>query len=89
MYDIHFDLNDMHQTVEESDEYWMVGESFSFDFVDQIRADHDDDDDDLDDDFAVIVRRNGCRCDSCGEIYPYAEQNQKGGGFKCWSCRNR
>ena len=88
MYDIHFDLNDMHQTVEETDEYWMVGESFSFDFVDQIRDDHDEDMDD--DDFAVIVKRksNGCVCKKCGETFPYAEPNQKDGTLICWSCRN-
>jgi hypothetical protein len=31
---------------------------------------------------------NGCTCNHCGEIFPYAEPNQKDNGFKCWSCRN-
>lgn len=85
MYDIHFDLHDMHQAVEEADEYWMIGESFSFDFVDQII-----DEDDEDDDYPVIVKRfaNGCKCIKCGENFPYAEPNQKDGTLICWSCRN-
>ncbi len=90
MYDIFFDLNNMHQTVEERDdlneEFWAVGEQFSFDFVD---------DTEFVDDYPVIVKKskakpkgNGCTCPKCGEIYPYAEPNMPDGSFKCWSCRN-
>lgn len=104
MYDIYFDLSEMHQVVEdaspdelsklydelvaaatnqeEHEEYWAIGETFTFEFPE-------------DDDFPVIVKksksktkRNGCTCPKCGEIYPYAEPNQPDGSFKCWSCRN-
>lgn len=90
MYDIYFDLNNMHQTVEESDkpdldeEFWQLGEQFQLDFLDEVSPD----------DYPVIVKKsskrksNGCICDKCGELYPYAEPNQKDGSFKCWSCRN-
>ncbi len=89
MYDIYFDLHNMHQTVEESDEniveeFWVVGEQINFDFVEDIAPEPTDD-------YPVIVKRrtkNGCTCKKCGEIYPYAEPNQKDGSFKCWSCRN-
>jgi len=90
MYDICFDLHDMHQTVEESDqleeEFWAIGEVFDFDLVV---------DEDFIDDYPVIVKQtkvktkgNGLTCPKCGEIYPYAESNQPDGSFKCWSCRN-
>lgn len=97
MYDIYFDLNNMHQTVEESDnvriesdetdlddEFWQIADQMNFDFIDETKED----------DYPVIVKRsskrksNGCTCDKCGEIYPYAEPNQSDGTFKCWSCRN-
>lgn len=93
MYDIYFDLNNMHQTVEESDkvdpddEFWALGEQFSLDFLDELDGPPDD--------YPVIVKKsktkskgNGCVCPKCGELYPYAEPNQPDGSFKCWSCRN-
>jgi hypothetical protein len=112
MYDIYFDLNDMHQPVEETpanklsklydeltevskaqasraeaqtdvQEFWMLGESFSFDFVHKFPVDKLDEDDD---DFAVIVEKKfGCTCEKCGEHYPDAESKD---GFKCWACKN-
>lgn len=84
MYDIYFDLNNMHQTVEESekeasDEFWHIGETFDFDFIDEYIPKEDADD------YPVIVKRYGCTCSKCGEFYPHAEVTD---GFKCWSCRN-
>lgn len=87
MYDIYFDLNDMHQTVSESDdEFWGIGESFDFDLgLDEPYTD----------DYPVVVQKpkhksngNGCNCTKCGEAFPFAEPNQPDGSFKCWSCRN-
>lgn len=31
--------------------------------------------------------KDPCICLKCGELYPYAEPNQKDGKFKCYSCR--
>lgn len=81
MYDIFFDLNNMHQAVQESDddEYYHIGERIDFDF---------------EDDYPVIVHKsskkksNGCICDKCGELYPYAEPNRAHDKFRCWSCRH-
>lgn len=80
MYDIYFDLNDMHQTVDSSDdgdEFWLMGEPFTIE---------------LDDDYAVIkppkkTYENGCYCTQCGELFPYAEPNQADGSLICYSCR--
>lgn len=107
MYDIYFDLNDMHQEVEEvpaeqlsllydeltavskaqtddAEEFWLLGEAFSFDFVHKFPVDKLEEDDE--DDFPVIVeKKSGCTCTRCGEFYPYAEPKKS---FKCWSCRN-
>jgi len=88
MYDIYFDLQNMHQTVSEKDdaeeEFWKLGEQIDLNFFDEEGPNIEQSDD-----FAVIVRRsNGCTCKHCGEIYPYAEPNQRDGSFKCWSCRN-
>lgn len=96
MYDIYFDPKDPHATVEEADDeqFWYIGESFNFDFADQIKSDYNPDEW-VDDDFPVIVKEsqrkskgNGCTCAKCGEHYPYAEPNLSDGTFKCWSCRN-
>jgi len=89
MFNNHFDLNDMHQTVEETDdEYWSVGENLQFDFMDELSSGAPV----PPDDYPVIVtqkrNKDGCTCKKCGEIYPHAEPNQKDGSFKCWSCRN-
>lgn len=92
MYDIYFDLNNMHQTVDMEekddgsidlsklyDELNSVGdEQLVFDFNWEL---------DLPDDRAVIVHKP-CVCKDCGDIFPQAEPNQKDGSFKCWSCRN-
>ena len=90
MYDIYFDLNNMHQTVQESDdietdeEFWKDVDQFELDFGGPPAQD----------DFPVIVKKstkrnsNGCICKKCGELYPFAEPNRKDGSFKCWSCRN-
>lgn len=38
--------------------------------------------------FATVKYTNGAICDSCNELYPYAEEsNQRDGTFKCYSCR--
>lgn len=106
MYDIYFDLNNMHQIVdaptEELDklydeliavaqsqksheEFWLDGETFTFELDDAASI---DDDEDEDDDYPVIVRRsNGCICEVCGETYPFAEPNQDDDSFICYSCR--
>jgi len=91
MYDIYFDLNDMHQVVEEDeidldDEFWQIGETIEFDFVEDEGPSKSPTDD-----YPVVVKRskNGYTCKSCGELYPYADRpNQKDGSFKCWSCRH-
>jgi len=83
MYDIYFDLNNMHQTVNEADEENQIDFDFELDLPEGDSGSVDD--------YPVIVRRsrNGCTCKTCGEIYPYAEgPNQPDGSFKCWSCRN-
>lgn len=75
MYDIYFDEGDMHQTVQEKDEYWYYEASMSSDD---------------DDDYPVIVERpaRGLTCTKCGELFPHAEANQKDGTLICYSCRN-
>jgi formylmethanofuran dehydrogenase subunit E len=83
MYDIYFDLNNMHQVVDDAktEEFWLVGESFSFDIELDLPEQEDD--------YAVIVKRsNGLNCNKCGELFPYAEPNQKDGTLVCYSCRN-
>lgn len=84
MYDIYFDLHNMHQTVNESDDELVCatddGEQFCFEF--DIGLDLPEEQDDR----AVIVRKPQT-CKKCNEIYPYAEPNQKDGTFKCYSCR--
>ena len=85
MYDISFDLDNMHQTVEEADEeLWYIGCAGAY-----------NPDEWIDDDAPVIVKKskfktkgNGCTCTKCGEIFPFAEPNQPDDSFKCWSCRN-
>lgn len=81
MYDIYFDLRNMHQTVEESDDNVCVSNDDQFAFEFDISLDLPEEDD-----RAVIVRKPQT-CKQCNEIYPYAEPNQKDGTFKCYSCR--
>lgn len=91
MYDIYFDLNNMHQVVDDTpadqlsqlyDELSAIGENLEFDLIGALPIEDDDD-------YAVVVKKSkGCRCKKCGETYPYAEPNQQDGSFKCWSCRN-
>jgi hypothetical protein len=101
MYDIYFDLKNMHQTVDEGesldlsklyDELTAISQvqqshQIEFDFeIDLPEGDNADFDD-----YPVVVRRsgNGYTCKNCGEHYPYADEpNQLDGSFKCWSCRN-
>lgn len=86
MYDIFFDLNDMHQPVEESSCHYIG---------DGLKATHEDEDfiwnEQLDFDFvkelAKPVNKDGCICKKCGEMYPYAEPNQPDGTMICYSCR--
>lgn len=88
MYDIYFNLSDMHQVVRDEEvtgegEFWVIGETFEFDFITEDPSIQQNDD------YAVVVRRNHtCICTQCGEIFPYAEPNQQDGSFKCWSCRH-
>src|SRR5574338_1268036 len=101
MYDIYFDLNNMHQTVDEAessdlsklyDELAAVAQaqqSHQIDFNFELELPEGDND--SSDDYPVIVKRskNGMTCKACKEHYPYAEEsNQIDGSFKCWSCRN-
>ena len=62
--------------IDYDDEFWQLGESLSFDFVEEKQ-----------DDYAVIVDK-GCICKDCNEIYPYAKSNCRDGSFKCYGCRN-
>lgn len=92
MYDIYFDLNNMHQVVVEDETSFeieldeeLISFNFELDLPEALEPA---------DDFAVVVRKkpskssNGYTCSHCGEIYPYAEEpNQKDGSFKCYSCR--
>jgi hypothetical protein len=77
MYDIYFDLANMHRTVNESDKDDSDDDQFAFEFELDLPEE---------DDRAVIVRKPQT-CKQCQEIYPYAEPNQKDGTFKCYSCR--
>lgn len=88
MYDIYFDLNDMHQPVEEDDkEYWLIGQSF---YINELDDDMGVPDLDMGDDYIVVKRRppNGYQCNKCNELFPHAEANQPDGSFTCYSCRN-
>jgi len=42
------------------------------------------------DDYPVIVEysKSGYNCKKCGELFPFAEPNQKDGTLICYSCRN-
>lgn len=92
MCDIYFNLDEMHQVMDDyidsfCPDYFGLScmgdlDSFVFDF--DISGNHETDD------YAVEVKKksNGCTCESCGELYPYAEPNQKDGKFKCWGCRH-
>lgn len=87
MYDIFFDLNHMHQVVDDDN----VQMSYCVDDDTQLCFDFNFEFDDPD--LAVPVdfpkSENGLTCKSCNEYYPYAERpNQKDGSFKCWGCRN-
>ena len=89
MYDIFFDLNNMHQTVEMSDEqgelddeFWMLGECFEFENdAEACSVPHREQ--------SKEPKRyeNGCHCIRCGELYPQAEPNQPDGTLICYSCR--
>ena len=82
MYDIFFDLHEMHQTVDDDDKEETVSssteEQFAFDFTLDLPSEEDDRE--------VIVNKPQI-CKQCQEIYPYAVPNQKDGSFKCYSCR--
>lgn len=74
MYDIYFDLQNMHQVVADDDDCLMIDNQFELEFAD----------------FDISVdekKSNGCVCLKCNELYPYAEPNQADGTFKCYSCR--
>lgn len=77
MYDIYFDLTHMHQIVDSDSDSDNEGEGYwslgeNFEFVK---------------DLPKNKSSNGCTCKKCGEIFPYAEPNQKDGTFKCYSCK--
>lgn len=80
MYDIYFDLSDMHQTVDSADddegeEFWLDGDAVHYDLVQN-------------DDYIVVKKnKNGCICKECMELFPYAEPNQSDGTLICYSCR--
>jgi hypothetical protein len=85
MYDIFFDLGNMHQAVEEEEDYddWF-GEGFSFDFVREVKEKPK-----ATPDYIELKKKScGHTCTKCREFYPYAEVNQDDGSFKCWGCRN-
>lgn len=77
MYDIYFDLRNMHQVVDDDDDCLMIDDQFELEFSDF--------------DFALEKvekkKSNGCVCSKCEELYPYAEPNRDDGSFKCYSCR--
>ena len=44
----------------------------------------------LDKDTARALKKSvdaGLTCKKCGELYPYAESNQKDGSLVCYACR--
>jgi formylmethanofuran dehydrogenase subunit E len=94
MYDIYFDLNDMHQVVEETpaEQLSLLYEELEvINTLQMIRAGSDeafsfDFDLVLPDDRAVIVKKP-LVCEKCNEIYPYAEPNGENNSFRCYSCR--
>lgn len=79
MYDIYFDLEDMHQTIDDEitasrdDHDSWAFESIDFDFVK---------------DLPVKQKSEGCFCAECNNFCQYAETNQSDGSFICYSCRN-
>lgn len=86
MYDIFFDLLDMHQVVVEEETFVEIDlddEPITFNFDLDLPFPNE-----TNDDYPVIVRKSyGHTCKQCGEICPHAESNQKDGSFKCYSCR--
>lgn len=86
MYDIFFDLGDMHQSVEEADEideYTYLGPNF-------IKPSNNYYPEDDQSDYPVIVERpkQGYHCKKCKELFPHSEPNQSDGTLICYSCRN-
>lgn len=85
MYDIYFDLQDMHQTVEEEEDTqeWLSGEGFDFEFIKQFSEKVEE----LKKSAPRKRKSDGATCKSCGEFYPYADP-EPGTVFRCWGCRN-
>jgi formylmethanofuran dehydrogenase subunit E len=82
MYDIFFDLDNMHQPVDETtDEYWGIGEVIDLDSAEQLELRN------LIEQNKTTTHSNGMNCKDCGEHYPYAEANQSDGSLICYSCR--
>ena len=84
MYDIYFDLANMHRTVEESDHAEQLdlftgaemGMGFDFDWISDLPKEN-------------FELTDGQTCKQCGDFYPYADRpNQKDGTFKGWGCRH-
>lgn len=77
MYPINFDsLNDSCD-----DELIEPTHAQQFDFDFELGLPEDS----ITDDYPIIVKKYGCKCDKCEEFYPDAEAVTP---FKCWSCRN-
>lgn len=95
MYDIFFDLNNMHQTVEETDGEQLsllYDELTAISTKQSIRAGSDeafsfDFELDLDNDDRAVIVKKPLVCEKCNEIYPYAEPNGENNSFRCYSCR--
>lgn len=103
MFDIFFDLTDMHQVVD-NDEEWEAGENWivgiDYDTVKQnihIGSNLQNMFEELGEWNEIIntvekkiddEEKSGCNCVKCGDIFPYAEPNQPDGTLICYSCRN-
>lgn len=78
MYDIYFDLNNMHQVVDSGDdESWEDESIFDYDLI-------------MHDEGPPTKKSypNGCFCKVCKELFPFAEPNQPDGTLVCYSCRS-
>lgn len=82
MFDIYFDLEDMHQTVDEEiagardDHDSWAFEQVDFDFVKDL------------DKSESFNKSAGCFCASCNDFCQFAEPNQPNGTLICYYCRN-
>lgn len=80
MYDIFFDLDNLHNLVEkDNDDECLFDEYIQLD----LNFEHDESPP-----TKKTFSPNGYNCTKCGDNYPYAEPNQTDGTLICYSCRS-